>query len=51
MKEYQVRLSCSPKRTSDIKGKIYGPLGLLYPRIMIQDDIDVVVRDLRKMCF
>jgi len=32
----------------DIKGKIFGDTGLIYPKIMIQDNIDEVLGDLRQ---
>ena len=33
--EHLIKIYCDPSRTNDIKGKIYGDNGLIYPRIMI----------------
>jgi hypothetical protein len=44
----QVKIYCSTQKTNDIKGKIHGDNGLLYPRIMIRDDTEDITDELRK---
>ena len=43
-----VKLYCDSAKTKDIKGKIYNDSGLLYPKIMLQDNILDLINDLRK---
>lgn len=49
--ESLIKIYCHGSRTNDIKGKIYGDTGLLYPKILIIDDIDASVDLVRKKAF
>lgn len=50
--EAMLKIFVSPKQTNEIKGKIYKPDGgLLYPRFLLQDDIETTVKDIRRMNF
>eukprot|EP00347_Sterkiella_histriomuscorum_P013188 403365673 len=46
--EQLVQIYADSQRTNDIKGKIYGDIGLLYPKIMIQDDIYTLSEIIKK---
>lgn len=46
--EKHVKIYCSSTKTNDIKGKIHGDTGLLYPRIMIREDTEDITDELRK---
>ena len=37
----------SARQLNDIKGKVYGNQGLLYPRVLSHEDIEEHVKDLR----